>query len=209
MIYKTINSFLLETHPWEEYIPNNANKLILGTFPTKKENRSFEFYYPNKTNRFWRILSEVANIELTGLDNILWNKELAIIERKRILNVLNLGITDIGKLVLRQNDSSADENLFPIEFKDIFSILDKNIAIDTIILTSSSGANSVYSWFSKYCKINNIIMPSSKAIKKDIHNITKIYISGREVNIYIVHSTSKMVKIPEKDLFTLYKSILS
>ena len=38
----------------------NSRVLILGSFPSVKS-REIEFYYGNKQNRFWRMLSEIAN----------------------------------------------------------------------------------------------------------------------------------------------------
>ena len=39
---------------------DNSRVLILGSFPSVKS-REIEFYYGNKQNRFWRVLSEIAN----------------------------------------------------------------------------------------------------------------------------------------------------
>lgn len=61
MKYNTINPFQIEKLPWEAFIPINANKLILGTFPTQKQNRDFEFYYPNRNNRFWKVMAHLSN----------------------------------------------------------------------------------------------------------------------------------------------------
>ena len=46
----------IERHPFPPFVPRNAKVLILGTFPPKPVRWSMEFYYPNKTNDFWRIM---------------------------------------------------------------------------------------------------------------------------------------------------------
>ncbi len=45
----------LETHPFPPFVPENANILIMGTFPPGTHRWSMEFYYPNKTNDFWKV----------------------------------------------------------------------------------------------------------------------------------------------------------
>ena len=158
MTFITKNIYEKEKLPWSEYIPENADKIILGTFPTKKDKRDFEFFYPNKNNKFWKVLANISNCNLTDFNANSSGRELAIRERKHILNKLKLAITDIGAIILRQNNSSLDSNLFPIEFTDIFQIIQSNPSIKRIILTSSTKGNSVLSWFEAYCKLNNIIL---------------------------------------------------
>ena len=80
----------------ENFIPTNADKLIIGTFPTAKQRRSFEFFYPNKNNPFWKVLASIAEMTLAPADS-----SKAIQNRKEVLTKLNLGITDIKFIVMR------------------------------------------------------------------------------------------------------------
>jgi len=141
MVYKTVSEYREKMHPWEPFIPTNADKLILGTFPTAEINRgAYEFFYPNPNNDFWRVLFQVAEKKLDDY------KQAEPIEiRKQVLEDLKLGIGDIGKKISRQKDSSKDDNLFPIEYTNIFLILETYSTIRKIIITSSSGGNSVLS----------------------------------------------------------------
>ena len=182
LTYKTTNPHDKEELPWSEYIPVNADKLILGTFPTKQNNRDFEFFYPNKNNKFWKVLARIADINLTEFEKSENGKLQAVNERKRILDNLKLAITDIGAVVLRQNNSSLDSNLFPIEFTDIFKILSENPTIKSVILTSSSNGNSVLSWFKIYCDINNIVLNVDKK-NKDFPVQTEITINDKKIKM--------------------------
>lgn len=38
---------VIETHPFEPYLPSGARLLFLGTFPPKPEKWSMEFFYIN------------------------------------------------------------------------------------------------------------------------------------------------------------------
>src|SRR4051812_9469770 len=120
MKYKTLIEYKEEPHPWPPFFPDNADKLILETFPTSEDNRgSYEFFYPNPNNDFWPLILQVAD---KNPDVYLDEDPIAI--RNKILRNLAMGIADIGYRILRQKDSSKDENLFPLEYTNIFSLLD-------------------------------------------------------------------------------------
>ena len=46
----------IEKHPFEPFIPDSPSILFMGTFPPQPKRWSMEFYYPNWTNDFWRIM---------------------------------------------------------------------------------------------------------------------------------------------------------
>ncbi len=102
------NNFSEETHPWNTEIPSGATKLFIGTFPTEERNRVYPFFYCSSTNRFWRILSAIVPNPILNL-----NQVDPIENRKVLLQQLNLGLTDMGRKVLRQQGSSSDHSLFP------------------------------------------------------------------------------------------------
>jgi G:T/U-mismatch repair DNA glycosylase len=198
MSYKTKPDTIEETLGWDNFIPPLATKLIIGTFPTAESNRSFEFFYPNKDNPFWQVLSAIANIDL-----IPHVDTEAIQNRKAILTKLNLGITDMGYKVLRHNNSSLDQSIFPVEFMDIFKILDEKPTIKKLILTSSTGENSVEGWLRSYCKINEVKFPKLKGNNPKRGSITH---NKGLIEIVTVHSTSKAAARKIDDLVQMYKA---
>lgn len=46
----------IENHPWAPFIPEKAKVLIMGTFPPQVKRWNMDFYYPNRTNDFWKIM---------------------------------------------------------------------------------------------------------------------------------------------------------
>ena len=52
----TNEDIIIETHPWAPFVPDNARVLIMGTFPPGEHRWSMDFFYPNPTNDFWRIM---------------------------------------------------------------------------------------------------------------------------------------------------------
>lgn len=151
MAYKTKNTYKNESHPWEPYIPEKANKLILGTFPTSERNRgSYEFFYPNPNNEFWKILFAVAGQNLAD-----YSKKDPVEIRKQVMKKLQLGIADMGKTIFRQRGNSSDVNLFPIEFTDVFQLLDKHKKITTIIVGGSDYQAAVMGYIFERCFLVN------------------------------------------------------
>lgn len=201
MTYKTLNQYKEEQHPWPPFIPPGADKLILGSFPTNDKNRgAYEFFYPNPNNDFWRILFAAADKQLEK-----YSEMEPIESRKQILIDLKLGIADIGKKVFRQRDNSKDSNLFPIEYTDIFLLLESHPLIKKIIITSSSGVNSVLSWFQHYCLINK---HSFQIPKGKLPLTTKLFFCNREIEINIISSTSRLSPIKSDKLYKMYRAAI-
>lgn len=190
----------IEIHPWKYFLPTNSTKLIIGTFPSAIKNRSFDFFYPNKTNLFWKLLAKAANINLqyfAGLE--------AIRERKQILEKLRLGITDMGYEVIRHDGSSLDEKLRVIRYMDIFSILDQQAQITKLLFTSSSGPSSASGWFLEYLRRYDIVCQfpkGSKPLKSEFQY------KGRTIELVILYSPSQRAanRITFEKLFEMYAS---
>lgn len=46
----------IEKHPWEPFAPAGAKILFLGSFPPPRIRWSMDFFYPNITNDFWKVI---------------------------------------------------------------------------------------------------------------------------------------------------------
>jgi hypothetical protein len=112
----------------------------------------------------------------------------AVKERKQILELLKVGITDMGLEIERKGDSSLDENLTAIKYMDIFKILKENISINKIIFTSSSGAVSASKWFVNYLGIKNIKLKFPKGSKPAR---SEFRFEERIIELVIVYSPSR------------------
>ncbi|MNJ85849.1 hypothetical protein D3C87_33290 [compost metagenome] len=188
-----------ELHPWNWFAPENSRTLIIGTFPTARKNWSFEFFYPNKANLFWKVIAQILETELFYL-----NGNPATEERKILLRNLNLALTDMGKHIIRFENSSLDENLKVVEYMNIFQILDENPGIEKLIFTSSSGKVSAVKWFTEFLESQGIKhrFPTGK---KPIRS--SIDYRGRTIQLVILYSPSPRAanRISFEDLVELYK----
>ncbi|HWW15784.1 MAG TPA: hypothetical protein VN310_14070 [Candidatus Dormibacteraeota bacterium] len=134
-----------ECHPDWYYPVPGMRALILGTFPPHADKRHYEFYYPNKQNRFWKIMAEIAKTKLFQNEG-----PRAVEERKRLMTQLRVGVQNMGKTILRDGVSSADKDIAIIEFQDILGIVNENDSLQTILLTGYSDKTSTYRSFVKY-----------------------------------------------------------
>ncbi len=200
MLTTTQNNFSTETHPWDWHISFGATKLLIGTFTTDARNRKHNFFYSSSTNRFWEVISAVAGSSFELLNGI-----NAIEERKMTLDKLKLGLTDMGKIIYRQQGSSKDHSLFPIEFMDIVQILHEHPEITTLIVSGNSQGNSSLSWFSIFCSLNNIKL-NVKELEKE--KATEIYMAARKLKVLISHSPSRLSRVTTEKLIDSYSKLL-
>lgn len=129
----------------------------------------------------------------------------ALNQRTNILKTLKLGLTDMGKKVFRQQGSSNDHSLFPIEFMDIVEILLNHRNINTIVLTGSSQGNSSLSWFATYCALNDYPFNYKKLEKERETNIS---LAGRQIRLILTYSPSRLSRVSTDKLVEEYRKVL-
>lgn len=189
----------IEVHPWNWQGPLDSKVLIVGTFPPTLRNWSFNFFYPNKNNFFWRVIAAIAGHKLEFKQG-----DEARKEREALLKQLHITLTDMGQTISRAFDSSLDENIQAVLYMDIFKILQERPTIDKIIFTSSSGKNNAARWFKQYASDNNIPIKFPKGAKPIKVNTM---IGERKIQLVILHSTSARAAntIGFEKLVNLYK----
>ena len=127
-------------HPLEVLKDKDSKILILGSFPSVKS-REMNFFYMNKTNRFYKVLSSLLGIDLFSI---------SIEEKKRILLKNHIALYDVVKRC--RIHGSSDSSLQILDYSDIYEIL-KNTKINKIYLNGSLA----YSLFiKKYPELLNV-----------------------------------------------------
>lgn len=171
-----------EIHPnWYYPIPN-METLILGTFPPHPKRWDFEFFYPNKMNRFWQVLAKIGNVSLKE-----WSGDAAIAERKQLMKQLRVGVQNIGLVIERKNESALDKDISILEYQDLLGIIDGHDSLQRILLTGYSGKTSTYSSFIEYLKIRNIKHSSPKMVNAGTTFIAQFH---RPIICVVGNSTS-------------------
>jgi hypoxanthine-DNA glycosylase len=124
---------MIETHPFDIFIPDNARYLILGSFIGKQAikgtvdyDASYDFYYGTKRNQFWPILEAVYGQELR-------NKRAKLV----LFSKLGIAIGDIIYQCERMEGSNLDANLKIIQYnKGPINDVLANYKIEKIFFTS-------------------------------------------------------------------------
>jgi len=189
------------SHPFKWYVPKDAETLIIGTFPPVKERWSYEFFYPNINNLFWKILAKIAGHELSRTSNDMVN------DRKEILHTLKVGVTDMGGTIIRLKPDSKDESLQIVEYMNIIEIMKTHRSIKKIILTSSSGRSSAFGWFKEYLAKNSIVCVVPKG-NKPLH--FQLVLANRPIDVYILYSPSPRAanRISMDQLIEMYRNVI-
>ena len=94
---------IIETHPFEAFVPDNIKCLVVGSFPGKDQTGDIDetrWFYGAPRNQLWRILE------------IVYQRELKIRQQKqRLFEEAGIGMTDLIKSCSRKEGNNLDENL--------------------------------------------------------------------------------------------------
>lgn len=91
----------IEQHPFGYFLPENAEILIIGSFPCKVNNDYGEWFYCGSgKNDFWKLLSEVYGMQVETK-----SQKMELCQKHKI------AITDIGGRIVRLKGNCSDSNL--------------------------------------------------------------------------------------------------
>lgn len=132
----------IERHPWPPFVPAGARYLFLGTFPPQEHRWSMPFFYPNRTNDFWRIMGLI----FLGNRDALWDAEQGRFNLDAIKSLLNrehIALWDTGMAVRRLKGNASDKFLEIVEPIDLATLLDENPTISHIITTGEKATGVI------------------------------------------------------------------
>lgn len=206
---KKYNSKSRIIHPFKLFAENNPKFLIIGSFPTTDNRISFDFFYPNATNKFWKTLVEVfpknktklnLNVSVRDKEEVkLKNKK----DREEFCRENKIAITDIIASCIRMKDNSKDSQLLVHRYTDIIEILKNHKNITKTILTAKSLGSSANHHFYQYLTMNEIEFEFDDS--GDIP-MGLIEIDGRKITIMSIASTSyRNSHSSNEELIELYK----
>ena len=132
----------IERHPWPPFVPAGARYLFLGTFPPQEHRWSMPFFYPNRTNDFWRIMGLI----FLGNRDALWDAEQGRFNLDAIKSLLNrehIALWDTGMAVRRLKGNASDKFLEIVEPIDLATLLDENPTVSHIITTGEKATGVI------------------------------------------------------------------
>jgi hypoxanthine-DNA glycosylase len=150
---------MIEFHPFAAFIPEDAEYLLLGSFPGRlplegEELDGFDWYYGTKRNQFWSIMEQVYDRKLPTKD-----------DKQQLFTDLKMAMSDVIASCERKNGTNLDENLQKISYNsyEIVPII-REKQLKTIFFTSHFAHKLFRAGFSKILQkhpdIKLITLPS-------------------------------------------------
>jgi G:T/U-mismatch repair DNA glycosylase len=189
-----------ELHPnwYKDVTPMRC--LILGSFPPHPSKWAYPFFYPNRRNRFWKILADLAGQPLKSTKH---NNELAVKERYSIMRKLEVGVQNLGLEIERKGRSALDTDIRITRFHDIISIIETHPELNRILLPGYSALHSTARSFIKYLHEKGIKVSSIEQIKPD--TLFSMELGNRSIECVILNSTSPASRVKYDFLLEQFK----
>lgn len=114
----------IEAHPFEPFLPQNAQLLMLGTFPPSPKRWCMPWYYPNFTNDMWRIFGLIFfqdKDHFVDLERKTYRLEML----KAFLADRGIALYDTCTKIQRLCGTAADKDLAVVEPTDLDNLLDR------------------------------------------------------------------------------------
>ncbi|MDE7438734.1 MAG: uracil-DNA glycosylase family protein [Muribaculaceae bacterium] len=112
----------IESHPWPPFIPEGAKVLIMGTFPPQAKRWNMDFYYPNRTNDFWKICGLLF---LGDKDALLipGTKDYDIDKIRALMTEKHIALNDTVRKARRLKGNASDKFLEVVEPVPLYDLL--------------------------------------------------------------------------------------
>lgn len=132
----------LERHPWPPFLPEGAKVLIMGTFPPGNHRWSMNFYYPNRTNDFWKI----CGLLFLGNPDALYDKTVKCFDVDAIRKLMtdkHIALNDTGRAVRRLKGNASDKFLEIVEPVPLYDVLKEIPECHTVATTGEKAAGVI------------------------------------------------------------------
>ena len=141
----------IERHPLRPFMPENAQLLMLGSFPPPKERWCMDFFYPNPQNDMWRIIGQIFfgdkthfegqrdDVQCTKAGKKVFNREEII----SFCEAKGIAIFDTAQAAIRLQGNAADEHLEIVEQTNIAALLQQIPQCHDICCTGGKAAETL------------------------------------------------------------------
>lgn len=191
-----VDSLPLERHPWAPFMPDNARMLIMGTFPPKPNRWRMNFYYPNPTNDFWRIMGQIFYGDPLALYDS-EKKEFDLSEIKVLLRREGIAMSDTGYKVRRLRDNASDKFLEIVEPVNLRGLLADMPGCRALATTGEKAASVV-------AEITGTVVPKTGEYVDTIYEPL-----NRPLRIWRMPSTSRAYPLPLLEKAAMYHRLFA
>ncbi len=137
-----MENIIVESHPWEPFVPAGARVLILGTFPPGSHRWSMDFYYPNRTNDFWFMMG----LLFLGDRDALYDRAARRFDLEAIRSLMTekrIALNDTARKVRRLKGNASDKYLEIVEPVPLYDLLRGMPDCHTVVTTGEKAAGVV------------------------------------------------------------------
>lgn len=182
----------MERHPFEPFLPENAQLLMLGTFPPARKRWCMEFYYPNFANDMWRIFGlcffgDKKHFVVNGERR--FNLEMI----RQILTEKGIALYDTAIKVNRTKNTASDKDLEILQATDLDALLSK-LPHCKAVITAGELATAVF------CGHFGIAKPRVGAFETFRHG-------DKTLRLYRMPSSSRAYPMRTERKAEYYKSV--
>lgn len=188
----------METHPFPPFVPDGARVLIMGTFPPPSSRWSMQFYYPNRTNDFWKIFGLLFYGDESALVNV--SAKTFYLDRIcRLLTDKGIALHDTGHVVRRLKNNASDKFLEIVEPVDLDSLVMGMPDLRAICTTGEKASQVVASLTgTEPPKMGQFVVAPAERFPHQ----------GRPMPLWRMPSTSRAYPLPLADKAAYYAEML-
>ena len=169
-------------HPYEPFIDNSTEKLIVGTLPPPRfttgdlKEGDVNFCYGSRDGQLWPILNKIFDLNLK-----FETTSKAIDQRKIFLKDRKIGICDIVASAEREKIDASDLGMQNIALRNVLGYLEKYQKIHTLLFTGGNSKNGPEYFFRKHLKESVVAL---KLISNEVPRIHE----------FVHPSTNKLIR---------------
>ncbi|WP_446050462.1 uracil-DNA glycosylase family protein [Zobellia laminariae] len=176
------------THPYEPFIFEQAEKLIVGTLPPPRFTTGdlkvddVDFCYGSKNGMLWPILDRIFELGL-----VYENTHLAIEQRKNFLLSNKIGVCDIVQAAERDKVDASDLGMQNVQLRDLVHYLELYPNLKTILFMGGNSKNGPEYFFRRLLKPLGLKM---KTISDQVPRIYELQLPKSKRKIRTVSLTA-------------------
>jgi len=183
---------MVETHPFEPFLPEGARMLMLGTFPPAEKRWSMRFYYPNFINDMWRIFGIIFfNDKDYFVDAA--SKSFRLDLLIPFLEKQGIALFDTATRIRRTTGTASDKDLEIVEETDLRQML-RQLPLCEKVVTAGQLATEVA------CRQFNITPPK-------VGECSVFSFEDRQLRLYRMPSSSRAYPMKAERKAEYYKKL--
>ena len=189
-------------HPYEPFIQENTQKLIVGTLPPPRFTtgelleKDVDFCYGSYYNSLWLFIDKIHNLNLR-FDN----SQEAVEQRKQFLIQQKIGVCDIVASAERDKIDASDLGMKNIKLRDVIGYIKTYPSIETILFTGGNSKNGPEYFFRRHIRTYNLKL---ELVNNEVPRIHKFNLGNRSIKTVSLTSGSGAANISISRL-PLYK----